>query len=347
MMRTCCWPVLFLVLLGGCTPPAAELPPTLPASAPPPARYSVLDRVQQRGVLWCGVAPMPGFATQNADGTWSGFTVDLCRAIAAALFGEAAPHEIRNVTADRRFTALQTGDVDVLLHPLAPTLSRDAENAIDFVPPFWLNGLGLMARAPLSPAPRPTLAALNGQNLCVDASVDGPRLQQALADRNLTVVLETDPTPPARYQRGDCRAIAADQSQLLAWRRRFPDPAQHVLLPELWSLEPYTAAVVADDSRWRDAVSWIFYALLRAEELGLTAANIRTPAARSEIAQFVGTEGALGIALGLGPDWAVQAVQAVGNYQELYRRHLEPLGWPRTVNRLWQQGGLFYSPPFR
>ncbi|MFQ3679643.1 MAG: transporter substrate-binding domain-containing protein [Pseudanabaenaceae cyanobacterium] len=324
-----------------------EPPPPLPP--PPPERTGGLERVQQRGLLVCGVTSSPGFATAQEDGTWVGLAVDLCRAIAAAVFGEAAPHEIRNLASEQRFTALQSGTVDVLLQPLAPTLTRDAENAVDFLPPFWISGLGLMVRSPLPPAPAPTLTDLNGQTLCLDDTVDGPRLQQALAARNVTVTLQTDPDPPTRYQRGDCRAIAAEQSRLLAWRRRFPDSRQHVLLPELWTLEPYSAAVGANDSRWRDAVTWILYALLRAEELGLTADDLRTRKTETdpEIARFVGTEGALGIALGLGPDWAVQAVQAAGNYQELYQRHLAPLGWPRTVNRLWTQGGLLYPLPFR
>ncbi len=341
------WLLLLLVGLKGCTPPAAEIPPP-----PPPVTSAPIDgltRVQQRGLVVCGVTPSPGWATRQADGTWVGFTVDLCRAIAAAVFGEAAPHEIRDVPNTQRFTALSTGEVDVLLLPLAPTLTRDAENAVDFLPPFWLSGVGLMTRSPLAPQPAPTTAALAGQTLCLEATVDGPRLQAALAQRNIAVTLQVDPAPPARYQRGDCRAIAAERSRLLAWRSRLPDPAQHVLLPELWTLEPYSAAVAANDSRWRDAVTWILYALLQAEELGLTAANIRTRRTETdpEIARFVGTEGALGIALGLGPDWAVQAVQAVGNYQELYQRHLAPLGWPRTVNRLWSRGGLLYPLPLR
>ncbi len=360
------------VAIAGCqslslAPSPSPTPlPTATAIAP----KTVLEKVKERETLICGVAnDLPGFSTVDAQGKWQGFNVDFCRAIAAAVLGNGDAVKYEAVPAVERFTALQSGTVDVLIHNTTWTLSRDTENAIAFTTPLFYDGQGIMARtlsSPASPSPAtssatpatPTrrsvtrLADLGRDRLCVEAGASQTRLERALERANVTprlVVRSTQAAVLSAYERGECDALSLDRSQLAMWRSRQPRPDDHAILADTWSQEPLSAATTGRDERWFDIVNWTIFATMQAEALGLTQQNYTTFANTkdAEISRFVGTTEALGIKLGLAPDWTTQVLKTVGNYGEIYQRHLQPLGLSRGVNRLWREGGLLYPMPFR
>ena len=320
-----------------------------------------LRQVRQRGTLVCGInGQLPGFSSLGADGRYTGFDVEFCRAVAAAVLGDPARVELRLLSSNDRFTAVASGDVDLLSRNTTVNLSRDAPggNGLAFAPILFFDGGAVLV--PVASGIR-RLADLAGRPVCV---VSGSTNDGVLADRMGSLGLRYVPLRYrnadetfAAYLSGRCTAVTSDRSGLAARRTLFPDPAAHRLLPEALSKEPMAAASRQDDPVWADAVRWIAYALIEAEEQGVTRANLAalTARARSDprqarLRRFLGLEGELGRSLGLPADFAARAVAAVGNYGELFERNLgqgSPLGLERGANQLWNRGGLLIAPPFR
>ncbi|MEI7667073.1 MAG: amino acid ABC transporter substrate-binding protein, partial [Synechococcaceae cyanobacterium ELA263] len=331
------------LLLGGCAPEGAT-----GVSSPR------LAAIRSRGSLVCGSnGQLPGFSVIRPDGSYGGLDVDVCRAVAAAVLGDAAKLELRPLNTTDRFAALASGEVDLLSRNTTVTLSRDAPggNALSFAPVVFFDGGGLMV--PVA-AGISDLKGLSGSTICV---LSGTSNESVLADslRALQV-----PYTPLRFQTADqafsayasgrCRAITSDRSGLAARRTRLADPAAHRILPAVLSKEPLAPATVQSDPAWADAVRWIVYALFEAEEQGITQANVKARLAEAKAnpkladrRRFLGVEGNLGSELGLPDDFVVKLIAAVGNYGEIYARNLgqgSPLGLPRGANRLARDGGL-------
>ncbi len=320
-----------------------------------------LGQVRQRGTLVCGInGQLPGFSSLAADGRYAGFDVELCRAVAAAVLADPARVELRLLSSNDRFTAVASGDVDLLSRNTTVNLSRDAPggNGLAFAPILFYDGGAVLV--PAASGIR-RLADLAGRPVCV---VSGSTNEAVLADRLGSLGLRAVPLRYrnadetfAAYLSGRCTAVTSDRSGLAARRTLFPDPAAHRLLPEALSKEPMAAASRQADPLWADAVRWSLYALVEAEELGITRANLAAVTARARsdprqarLRRFLGIEGELGRSLGLPADFAARAVAAVGNYGELFERTLgsgSPLGLERGLNRLWSRGGLLMAPPFR
>jgi len=320
-----------------------------------------LATVKGRGSLVCGVdGKLPGFSFVGPDGRYSGLDVEVCRAVAAAVLGDPAKVDFRDLNSSERFAALASGEVDLLSRNTTLTLSRDASggNGLSFAPTTFYDGQGVMA--PVASGIK-TLKDLAGKPICVES---GTTTELNLADRMREI---NAPYTPLKFQTGDqtyaaylqgrCVAVTSDRSQLAAKRTAFPNPAAHTLLPEVLSKEPLTPATVNGDPGWADAVRWTIYALMQAEELGITQANVASKVAEAkanpnlaDLRRFLGIEGDFGKQLGLAPDFVVKAIQSVGNYGEVFERSVgqgSPLKLERGLNRQWKQGGLIYSPPFR
>lgn len=315
------------------------------------AQQGILETVKSRGTLICGVhGSLPGFAFLESDGRMSGFDADYCRAVAAAVLGDAEAVEYVPLTAAERFVALQTGEVDVLIRNTTWSLIRDTDVSADFAPPIFYDGQGMMVRTDLGVS---ELTDLAGASICVTA---GTTTELNLADTMRTlgvpftpVVFEDTDTLYSAYEQGRCDAITSDKSQLAGRRVIFSNPDDHMILEATISKEPLAPSTAHGDNRWNDVVSWVVYATFFAEEVGITAANIDTFTSTNnpDIARFLGISGNLGESLGLDADWAAQVVRSVGNYAEIFERNLTPLGLPRGLNRQWTEGGVLYAMPFR
>lgn len=319
-----------------------------------PAKSGRLAAILGRGNLVCGVSgELPGFSFVGQDGNYSGLDVDVCRAIAAALFDNPDAVEFRNLNAKERFTAVQTGEVDILSRNTTNTLSRDTSVGLDFAPIVFYDGQGIMVRGA---SKIKTLADLKGKSICLQT---GTTTEQNLTDQMrkqgipyTPVVFEDINTTFATYAQGRCDGVTADRSQLISRRTTLPKPADHVILPTLLSKEPLAPAVASGDAAWGDVVRWVVYALIEAEELGITAKTVPQQLSSTDptVKRFLGTEGDLGQGMGLTNDFAARAIKHVGNYGEIYDRNLgpqTPLNLPRGPNSLWTKGGLLFSPPFR
>jgi len=312
---------------------------------------TTLETVKGRGKLVCGVnTGLAGFATVGPDGKWHGFDVDYCRALAAAIFNDADKVEFRPVTAQARFTALQAKEIDVLSRNTTWTLNRDTSLGLNFSVTLFYDGQGLMV-----PAKSQVKSAknLDGATICVQS---GTTTELNLADyfRRLKlkftpVVFETIDQTYAAYDSGRCDAVTSDVSQLLAQQTTLKQPNDHSVLGDVMSKEPLGPAVRHGDDQWLDITKWVAFGLIQAEEFGITSQNVGTFADSKDpnIRRFVGAEGGLGTMLGLSDDFMLRVVRLVGNYGEIFERHLQPLHLARGVNTLWTQGGLLYSPPFR
>jgi general L-amino acid transport system substrate-binding protein len=313
-----------------------------------------LAAILSRGNLVCGVSgELPGFSFVEQDGSYSGLDVDVCRAVAAALFDNPDAVEFRNLNAKERFTAVQTGEVDILSRNTTYTLSRDTSVGLDFAPVVFYDGQGVMVRGASGIK---TLADLKGKSICIQT---GTTTEQNLTDqmrkRGISytpVVFEDINTTFATYAQGRCDGVTADRSQLISRRTTLPKPADHTILPELLSKEPLAPAIASGDAAWSDVVRWVVYALMEAEELGLTSKTVAQQLDNPDptVKRFIGTEGDLGQGMGLSKDFAARAIKHVGNYGEIYDRNLGPktaLNLPRGQNNLWTKGGLIFSPPFR
>jgi len=313
---------------------------------------STLDAVRNKGFVQCGVnTGVPGFSAPDSKGEWRGIDVDICRAVAAAVFGDATKVRYTPLTAQQRFTALQSGEVDILSRNTTWTITRDTSLGLNFIGINYYDGQGFMVPAKLKVK---SAKQLNGATVCVQP---GTTTELNLADyfraNRMTfkpVVIEKLEEVLNAYFAGRCDVFTTDHSGLISLRAtKATRPADHVILPEIISKEPLGPAVRHGDDRWFDIVKWSFYAMVEAEELGLTSKNIDQQASspNPSIQRFVGTTGDIGKMLGVDNRWAANIIKQVGNYGESFDANLKPLGFERGLNRLWNQGGLMYVPPIR
>jgi len=322
------------------------------AWTPAHAQSPTLDAVRTRGVLRCGTsAGFPGFSLPDSQGFYRGLDVDVCRAVAAATLGDAGKVQYVALTAVQRFTALQSGEVDVLARNATWTYTRSTQLGLVFTAVDYYDGQAFLVSKASSAA---HVGDLNGASICVQAGTDTMAgLQEYFARNGLAfqpVTFEAVEQMKDAFLSGRCDAMTSDSTQLVALRSTLPPPGEYRLLPELVTKEPLAPAVRAGDERWADIVRWSFWAMVTAEELGLTSANIRDKAASSQdpnVLRLVGRTGDLGKMLGMDAAWALNVVAQVGNYGESFQRNLGPLGVERGYNRSWRDGGLMFAPPLR
>lgn len=319
-----------------------------------PAAAGTLDSVKQRGTLQCGVSEgVSGFSEKDADGKWNGFDVDFCRAVAAAVLGDATKVAFTPLSAGERFDALKSGKVDLLARNSTWTLGREAELGLAFAGISYHDGQGFLAKRSLGVD---GALSLDKAKICVEA---GTTTQLNLADffKANSMTYEEKAFPGAAealaaFQSGQCDVLTRDQSALHGEKQKLAKPAEAVVLPDVISKEPLGPVVRSDDFPWFTVVKWVNFALINAEELGIAAADVdqAMKSQKPEVRRFTGAEGGFGKALGLSDDWAIRAVKATGNYAEIYERNLgaqAKLGIPRGLNQLWNMGGVLYAPPLR
>jgi general L-amino acid transport system substrate-binding protein len=313
-----------------------------------------LKKVQDRGALMCGVSQgLPGFSTPDDKGNWTGLDVDLCRAIAAAIFNDAAKVKYLPLSAKDRFTALQSGEIDVLSRNSTWTLSRDASLGIDFTAVNYYDGQGFMVRKSLKVN---SALELNGASICTQTGTTSElNLADYFRSNNMkyeVIAFVTADETVKSYEAGRCDAFTTDVSQLYAEKLKLSNPGDHVILPEIISKEPLAAAVRRGDDQWVAIVKWVQFAMLDAEELGVSSKTVdeALKSTQPDLRRLVGTEGTYGEQLGLTKDWVVRIVKQVGNYGEVFDRNVgtgSKLGISRGLNRLWTKGGIQYAPPIR
>ncbi|WP_088345225.1 MULTISPECIES: amino acid ABC transporter substrate-binding protein [Rhodomicrobium] len=318
-----------------------------------PALGGTLDDVKARGFLKCGIdGGLPGFSAPNDKGQMVGIDADFCSGVAAAIFGDKTKVKFTTLTAKERFTALSSGEVDLLSRNTTATLTRDATLGIDFTYFNYIDGQGFLVKNSLGVK---SAKELNGASVCVQA---GTTTELNLADyfrvNGMTfkpIGYDTSVQTREGFDGGSCDVLTSDKSQLAAIRSELKDPAGATILPETISKEPLGPAVRQGDPQWRDIVTWTLYALITADELGVTSANVdeMKKSANPDIKRLLGVEDKMGENLGLTNSFAYDAVKQVGNYDELYQRSITPLGLKRegSVNALWTKGGLLYAPPMR
>jgi len=320
-----------------------------------------LDAIKARGSLTCGVdGKLPGFSYQDNAGKYAGIDVDVCRALAAALFNNPNKVEYRDLTSSERFAALASGEVDVLSRNTTRTLSRDAKggNGLEFAPTIFFDGQGVMV--PIASGIT-NLKGLAGKTICVE---NGTTTELNLADRFRELGVAYT---PLKYQSGDqtfgaylqgrCAAVTSDRSRLAAVKTSFPNPANHIILGDVLSKEPLGPVTVNNDSGISDALRWVIFATMQAEESGINSKNLKEKLAfakanpnQADLRRFLGVEGDLGSQLGLAVDFVPRVIASVGNYGEIYDRNVgqgSRLKLERGLNRSYKDGGLIYSPPFR
>lgn len=315
-----------------------------------------LDDVKAKGFVQCGVSTgLVGFSAADANGNWGGFDVAVCRAVAAATLGDAQAVKFTPTTGKTRFTALASGEIDLLARNTTWTFSRDVDLKFTFAGVNYYDGQGFMVPKDLGVS---SAKDLDGATVCIQT---GTTTELNLADffrsNNISyepVPIETNAEAQQQYLAGACDVYTTDASGLAATRATFEDPAAHVLLPEIISKEPLGPLVRHGDDQWGDIVRWTMNALIAAEELGITSANAKESSMAAgnnpEINRLLGTEGNLGEQLGLSADWAKNAILAGGNYGEIFARNIgesTPIGLARGLNAQWTDGGLIYTPPFR
>jgi general L-amino acid transport system substrate-binding protein len=367
---------LLLSACGGATaepapaePTSAEPAPAEPAEAteapgttegPAPAAQDggfgqTLATVQARGNLICGVnSQVPGFGFVDSAGEFSGFDVDYCRALAAAIFGDSTMVEFRPVTASERFTALQSGEIDVLSRNTTWSLVRDTELGGNFVHTTFYDGQGMMVPVATGFT---TLEDLDGGTVCVQTGTTTElNLADVMAARGVSytpAVFEDADSTFAAYSEGRCDAVTTDKSGLVSRRSVLANPADHIIMDVTMSKEPLGPMVRHGDDQWFDIAQWTVFVLFAGEEYGIDSTNVddvKASTTNPEVARLLGNEGDLGLKLGLSNDWAVNILKQVGNYEEVYNRNLgpeTPTYIPRGLNTLYTEGGLLYAPPFR
>ena len=314
-----------------------------------------LDKVKQAGGIVCGVQTgVAGFAQPDSQGKYSGFNVDICRAISAALFGDAEKVKYVPLTAQQRFTALQSGEVDLLSNNTTWTLQRDTDLGFDFAPIVFYDGQGFMVAKKLNVK---SAKELNGATICVQP---GTTTELNMADYFRSnkmdykpVVIEKIDEAVGAFFSGRCDAFTTDSSALAAVRvGRASNPDDYVILPERISKEPLAPVVRQGDDQWHDIVDWVIFAMMEAEEKGITQKNVDEMSKSDDpsIKRILGVTPGMGKALGLDEKWAYNAIKLVGNYGEIFDKHLglgSPLKLERGYNNLWTKGGLIYAPPIR
>ena len=315
---------------------------------------TTLKAVKDRGILNCGAnGTLAGFGLPDAQGKWTGLDVDVCRAIAAAIFNDPTKVKFVPLTAKDRFTALQSSEIDVLSRNTTWTISRDTSLGLNFTGVDYYDGQGFMVHKALKVN---SALELNGASVCVQ---QGTTTELNLADffrahkmQLKTVTFATANEAVKSYDAGRCDAYTTDASGLYAERLRLSSPDDNIVLPEIISKEPLGPVVRHGDDQWFDIVKWVLFAMINAEELGITQKNVddMMKSSNPAIKRFVGTEGNYGEQLGLTKDWAVRIIKLVGNYGEVFERNVgkgSPLKIDRGLNKLWNQGGIQYAPPIR
>jgi general L-amino acid transport system substrate-binding protein len=315
---------------------------------------ATLDAVKAKDYVQCGVTGgVPGFSAPDANNVWSGLEVDYCRALAAAIFNDPDKVRYTPLTSQERFTALSAGEIDVLSRTTTWTMSRDTQLGIKFVGTMFYDGQGFMVRAADGIA---SALDLSGAAICIES---GTTTELNAADYfaanslefNTVVFVDQDEVVKA-YEDGRCDVYTTDSSALAAERSKLADPSAHVILPEIISKEPLGPVVRQGDDGWFNIARWTYFALLEAEELGVTQANVdeMLGSDNPSIKRLLGVEGDFGTPMGLTKDWAYQIIKHIGNYSESYERHVgpnTPIGLARGLNALWNAGGIQYSPPIR
>jgi general L-amino acid transport system substrate-binding protein len=318
------------------------------------ASAQTLKAVKDRGSLVCGVSQgLPGFSSADDKGQWSGFDVDLCRGIAAAIFNDPGKVRFVPLSTAERFDALRSATIDVLVRNSTWTMSREVDFGLSFAGVNYYDGQGFLVHK----APEVTSALeLDGAKVCVQtATTTITNLADFFQSNNLKyeVVGAASPADALKdYEAGRCSVLTSDVSQLYAQRLQLAKPGDHVILPDVISKEPLGPAVRQDDPQWLSIVKWVHFAMLDAEELGITSKTVdqALQSKRPDVMRLVGTEGDYGVRLGLTKDWAANAIRAVGNYGEVFERDVgaqSKLGIPRGLNQLWNMGGIQYAPPIR
>jgi general L-amino acid transport system substrate-binding protein len=314
-----------------------------------------VDAIKKRGAVICGVnGNRSGFSALNSKGEWTGMDVDTCKAIAAAVLGDKSKVQFVKTTTQTRFTALQTSEIDVLTRNVTWTLSRDAKLGIDFVAPTFYDGQGFMVNKSTGAK---TVKDLGGATVCV---LPGSTSEKVAADvfkenglKYTPVVIESKKELNTAFFGGRCDVHVQSTSGLSSARATVAsNPADYIILPGIYGKDPMGPAVRQGDAQWKDIVAWSVYAMMTAEELGVTSANVdeKKKSKDAETARLLGAKSKLGEALGLDNDWAYRIIKQVGNYGEVYDRNVgsgSPLKLSRGINSLWTKGGLLYSPPFK
>jgi general L-amino acid transport system substrate-binding protein len=325
------------------------------AATPAAHAGKTLDAIKARGQLVCGVnTGLAGFSAADSQGNWTGLDVDVCRAIAASILGDANKVKWVPLTAQQRFTALQSGEIDILSRNTTWTLSRDASLGMNFAGVTYYDGQGFMVPTKLK---LKSAKQLKGATVCVQS---GTTTEKNLTDfsraNNLNikpVVFEKQEAATGAYFSGRCIAFTTDASGLASVRNKeAKDPKEHVILPDLVSKEPLGPAVRRGDDEFFAIAKWVVFALLEAEEYGITQANVDKMMSSDDpvVGRILGSGEDTGKLLGLDKNWAANAIKAVGNYGEIFERNVgpnSPLGLPRGLNNLWNNGGLMYAPPIR
>lgn len=316
---------------------------------------ATLDDVESNGEIRCGVnAGLTGFSAPDENGNWAGIDADFCRAVAAAALGDAESVAFTPLTAKERFTALQSGEIDVLSRNTTWTATRDNSLGLDFTGVTFYDGQAFMVSKDLGVS---SLDELNGATICIQS---GTTHELNIADyfpaNDLDYQLVTFDTPDQTAQgfgSGRCDVLTSDSSQLAALRLQLDDPEGAMILPERISKEPLGPVVRQDDSQWFDIVKWTLFAMINAEEMGVTQDNVddmRDNPPNPNVARLLGQDGNYGEQMGIGSDWAYNIIKQVGNYGEVYERNVgadSPLEIDRGINALWSDGGIQYAPPVR
>jgi general L-amino acid transport system substrate-binding protein len=318
------------------------------------AKSPSLERIKKNGFLRCGVNEgLPGFANPDAKGNWSGFDVDFCRALAAVILNDPTKVRFTPTSAKVRFTALQSGEFDILSRNTTWSMSRDVQLGLEFIGVTYYDGQGFMVPKKLNVT---SAKQLNGATVCTNT---GTTTELNLADyfranklKYKIIAFEKNAEVLAAYDAGRCDAYTTDASGLYAERLKLKKPDDHLILPEIISKEPLGPAINHGDQQWGDVVRWTLFALINAEELGVTSKNVdqMLKSTNPEVRRLLGVEGAFGESLGLTNDWVVRALRKVGNYGEIFERNVgmgSPLKIKRGLNAQWNKGGVLYAPPIR
>lgn len=319
------------------------------------AAAATLDDVKAKGFVQCGVSQgVPGFSNVDDKGNWTGIDVDACRAVAAAVFGDAQKVKFTPLSAKERFTALQSGEIDILSRNTTWTYTRDSSLGIDFTAVNFYDGQGFMVRKDLGVN---SALELGGATVCTE---QGTTTELNMADffrkhemEYVPVVVQKADEAVAAYDSGRCDVFTTDKSGLAAHRSKLGTPSDHIILPETISKEPLAPAVRHGDNQWKDIVTWSLYVQVNAEELGISSSNVAKVKKDSKdpgINRLLGSEGNMGEQLGLNANWAYNIISLVGNYGEVFEANIgpkTPVGLPRGVNNLWTEGGVMYAPPVR
>ncbi len=314
-----------------------------------------LEAVKSKGYVQCGVSTgLPGFSAADEKGKFRGIDVDMCRAVAATVFGDSEKVKYSPLTAKERFTALQSGEIDMLPRNTTWTFTRDTSLGLNFTGVNYYDGQGFLVTKDLGVK---SALEMDGASFCIQA---GTTTELNLADyfrankmQYTPITFDTSDQTVKAFEAGRCDALTSDQSQLYALRIKLKDPGSAMVLPEVISKEPLGPVVRQGDDEWFNIVKWMLFAMVNAEELGVTSANVDDMKAKStdpNVRRLLGVEGVKGEWIGLGDDWGYNIIKQVGNYGEIFERNVgkgSALGISRGLNALWSKGGIQYAPPIR